>query len=203
MSFSPLDGLAMATRCGALDPAVVLYLCSGRQKSRRDRGPALSPIGSHRRLRNQRRRAHAHRERPSARPRGSGSVHLSRSHRDRVVWRERSTVSTDLCSQPGSASARRRSAPRLCARRGLACATTANSRRDPHRRAGPPNRRSRSSRQTKAIIGRHIPDCRQPIPQRRLLRSPNSLRGALRSVQRLTFTSAALPRSRPRLRRVR
>ena len=26
MSFSPLDGLMMATRCGALDPAVVLYL---------------------------------------------------------------------------------------------------------------------------------------------------------------------------------
>jgi len=26
MSFSPLDGLVMATRCGALDPAVVLYL---------------------------------------------------------------------------------------------------------------------------------------------------------------------------------
>ena len=26
MSFSPLDGLPMATRCGALDPAVVLYL---------------------------------------------------------------------------------------------------------------------------------------------------------------------------------
>jgi acetate kinase len=29
MSFSPLDGLAMATRCGALDPAVVLYLARG------------------------------------------------------------------------------------------------------------------------------------------------------------------------------
>jgi acetate kinase len=26
MSFSPLDGLVMATRCGALDPAVILYL---------------------------------------------------------------------------------------------------------------------------------------------------------------------------------
>lgn len=31
MSFSPLDGLAMATRCGALDPSVVLYLARAGQ----------------------------------------------------------------------------------------------------------------------------------------------------------------------------
>jgi acetate kinase len=35
MSFSPLDGLMMATRCGALDPAVVLYLARAGKTSRK------------------------------------------------------------------------------------------------------------------------------------------------------------------------
>jgi acetate kinase len=33
MSFSPLDGLVMATRCGALDPAVILYLLRARKSA--------------------------------------------------------------------------------------------------------------------------------------------------------------------------
>ena len=45
MGFSALDGLPMGTRCGELDPAVVLHLLTpGGHDRRRGGGPALPPI---------------------------------------------------------------------------------------------------------------------------------------------------------------
>ena len=45
MGFSALDGLPMGTRCGELDPAVVLHLLQpGGHDRRRGGGPALPPI---------------------------------------------------------------------------------------------------------------------------------------------------------------
>ena len=42
MGFTPLDGLVMGTRTGALDPGVILYLLQHEQMDRRrDRAPAL------------------------------------------------------------------------------------------------------------------------------------------------------------------
>ena len=55
MSFSPLDGLPMGTRCGRLDAAVVLYLLSSAHGARAHRAPALprvrpaGAVGHHRR----------------------------------------------------------------------------------------------------------------------------------------------------------
>jgi acetate kinase len=42
MSFTPLDGLPMGTRCGAIDPGVLLYLMDHHHMDARDRRTALS-----------------------------------------------------------------------------------------------------------------------------------------------------------------
>jgi acetate kinase len=44
MGFTPLDGLPMGTRCGQLDPGVVLYLMQEKNERRGDRRPALPRI---------------------------------------------------------------------------------------------------------------------------------------------------------------
>jgi len=46
MGFTALDGLPMGTRCGQLDPGVVLYLMGRKGPlGTGDRGPAVSPLG--------------------------------------------------------------------------------------------------------------------------------------------------------------
>ena len=51
MGFTALDGLMMGTRCGALDPGVILYLTATRPDPEAGRGSALQAIGPARRLR--------------------------------------------------------------------------------------------------------------------------------------------------------
>ena len=47
MGFSPLEGVAMATRSGSLDPAAILYLLAARgRRRRRDRAGARARVGA-------------------------------------------------------------------------------------------------------------------------------------------------------------
>ena len=68
MGFTAVDGLPMGTRCGSLDPGVILYLMDElRHGCARDRGPDLQAVGPARRVGHLERHAHAARERRPAR----------------------------------------------------------------------------------------------------------------------------------------
>ena len=70
MGFTAVDGLPMGTRCGNLDPGVVLYLMDELEDGRaRDREADLPAVGPARRVRHLERHAHARGERRAARRR--------------------------------------------------------------------------------------------------------------------------------------
>ena len=104
MGFTAVDGLMMGTRCGAIDPGVLLYLMDDARHGRAgDRGPGLQAVGPARRFRHFVRHAHPARRRPSPpRPRRSPCSSIASSARsDR--WRRRWAVSTGWSSPAASA----------------------------------------------------------------------------------------------------
>ena len=111
MGFTALDGLPMGTRCGALDPGVVLHLIRAlRHGRRRDRAPALPRMRAEGRVRASATTCaicwRATTRRRGSRSTCSSSGSAASSARSPRRW----AGSTPWCSPPGSASARPRSA---------------------------------------------------------------------------------------------
>ncbi len=123
MGFTALDGLPMGTRCGALDPGVVLHLIRAhRHGRRRDRAPALPRLRAQGRVGDQQRHARPAGERRPARRAGDRAVRLAdrsrarrarrrarRPRRPRVHRRDRRALGRDpraglRAAPPGSAS---------------------------------------------------------------------------------------------------
>ena len=77
MGFTAADGLPMGTRCGNLDPGVVLYLMDElRMDARAIERLIYQRIGTARRVGHLQRHAHAGGERGARRPRGDRPLHL-------------------------------------------------------------------------------------------------------------------------------
>jgi acetate kinase len=117
MGFTPADGLAMGTRCGALDPGVILYLMDERKLDPRaiekllyhDSGLlGVSGISSDM-------RTLLSSSQPSARSRSTSSC--TGSGGSSAHWPPRLAASTRSSSQAGSASTRRRFASASAATR--------------------------------------------------------------------------------------
>ena len=85
MSFSALDGLPMGTRCGTLDPGVVLFLLRQGWSRRSDRGASLQEIRPAGNLRRQQRRARTAGQRQPAGGRGDRVLRVSHRSRDRLA----------------------------------------------------------------------------------------------------------------------
>ena len=69
MGFTALDGLPMGTRCGQIDPGVLIYLMQQRGMiARPDGGPALQPLRPEGPLRRLQRHARPAGQRPTGRP---------------------------------------------------------------------------------------------------------------------------------------
>ena len=115
MSFTPTDGLMMATRSGALDPAVVLYLLREDTDERRCRRASVEPgIGIARRIRLERRHAHVTCEQRPGGAARRASCSCIASWSKSVRWSRRSAESMRSCSPAASAHTRRRSGQRVC-----------------------------------------------------------------------------------------
>ena len=114
MGFTALDGLMMGTRCGALDPGVLLYLMQQQgHDGGGDRGPALSPVRPARRVRHLVGYArHCCANSEPRRARGGRAVLSTVSSARSARWRRRWAASTASSSPPASARTTRRSAPR-------------------------------------------------------------------------------------------
>ena len=111
MGFTAVDGLPMGTRCGTLDPGVILYLMDElRHGCARDREPDLQAVRPARRVGHFER--HARRcSRATIRARASRSICSSTaSGANSARWRRRWAASTRWSSPRASASTRRRSA---------------------------------------------------------------------------------------------
>ena len=86
MGFTAVDGLMMGTRCGALDPGVLLYLMQERGlDARGHRGPDLPPVRPARRVRHLLRHAHPAPVQSARGGRGDRPVRLPHRARDRLA----------------------------------------------------------------------------------------------------------------------
>ena len=105
MGFTAVDGLPMGTRCGSLDPGVILYLMDELRHGRaRDREADLPAVGTARRVGHLERHAHAAGERRSAaRKLADRSVRLPHRARAGLAGRGAAAASTRWCSPPASA----------------------------------------------------------------------------------------------------
>ena len=103
-------GCVMGTRCGAIDPGVLLYLMERTAWSAGAREAPLRGVGASRRLGNLERHARAARELRSAGRRGRGSLRLPHRARARLAWPRRSAASTPSSSPAASARTPPRSA---------------------------------------------------------------------------------------------
>ena len=118
MGFSVLDGLVMATRCGELDPGVILYLLRQGKSVAEIEDIALSPVRLARRLRDQRRHARADREQRPPRARGVDLFTYRAAIEIGEFGRSASAVSTASCSLPGIGERAPSIRAEICARLG-------------------------------------------------------------------------------------
>ena len=138
MGFTALDGLPMGTRCGALDPGVVLYLIRAPRHGRRcDRAHALPRLRPEGRVRDQQRHARRCWRATIRAPRTRSSCSSGGSAASSARSPPRSAASMASCSPPGSASARPRSA------RGSARAPPGSASSSTRRPTAPAGRASR------------------------------------------------------------
>ena len=115
MGFTAADGLPMGTRCGNLDPGVVLYLMDELEDGcARDREADLPAVGPARRVGHFERHAHARGERRArrARPRSTSTSTASAASSARSP--PRSAGSTRSCSPPASARTAASLRERVC-----------------------------------------------------------------------------------------
>ena len=142
MGFTALDGLPMGTRCGQLDPGVVLYLVAEKgYGSKGSRAPSLPRLGTARALGPQQRRARAPRESGPESPAGPGLLHVP-SGSGLAALAGALEGSTASCSRRASARTRRRSASASApAPRGSGCIWTP-PRTVPAARASAPSSRA-------------------------------------------------------------
>ena len=102
MGFTAVDGLMMGTRCGALDPGVLLYLMQERgHRCHGHRGSDLSPVGPARRLGHLLRHAHLAPVEGARGGRGDRPLRLPHRARDRLAWRPPWAGSTAWSSPRG------------------------------------------------------------------------------------------------------
>ena len=106
MGFTAVEGLVMGTRCGSIDPGVLIYLMDERRHGcARARKPDLQEVRPARRVRNLVGHAHASRSRTiPGRARRSTCSSIGSSARS-ARWRRRSAAWTGWCSPAASASA--------------------------------------------------------------------------------------------------
>ena len=134
MGFTAVDGLPMGTRCGALDPGVILYLMDQRGMDARAIEKLIyNQSGPARRLGRVQRHAHAAGQRRAARRAGGGPVRLPHRARAGLAGRGAGRPGRASCSPAASARTAPRSArASAAARPGSAWSWTSR----PTRRAG-------------------------------------------------------------------
>ena len=121
MGFTAVDGLPMGTRCGSIDPGVILYLMDQRHGRAGDREVDLQRVGPARRIGDLERHAHAARLRRPARESRLRSVRLSHRTRAGIARRARFPASMQSFSPEASARTRRSCGPQSAkTRRGSA-----------------------------------------------------------------------------------
>ena len=118
MGFTAVDGLPMGTRCGNLDPGVILYLMDElKMDARAIEDLIYKQVGPARRLRRLERHARAARERATRARASRSSCSPTASAASSARWPRPPAASTRWCSPPASASTPRRSASASAATR--------------------------------------------------------------------------------------